>query len=240
MRGVSWQSQLAVGRVFELHSQSKIYPPPCALILDTDGKCGSRQVAGVDASGVIGHGLYRRRSNPAIYVDGLRGRRLTSRIARRRRDLERFDRDDIALIRYGCALDFDGRIETESIPVVVPAEWTVFWIPPYADGFPWITDEIRVLLRGAWHFSKHGGPKHLGYKFGHAWATRHTGSRLKQIGNASRRFQENVIEQTARVVQWSDENHVFTSELRSECPPLGSIWTSWQSRSGDLSGGFLR
>src|ERR1700722_4701479 len=134
MRGVPWSKEIAVGRVFQLRSSAKDYPPPCALVIRESG--WETNVVPVDRFGCVSDGLYARRHNPNIYVRGLRGKDLTKRIVGRRCDLERFDRDDIDLMRWGCAIDFDGRIDTERIPLVNPGTWTVFFTPPYEDDFP--------------------------------------------------------------------------------------------------------
>jgi hypothetical protein len=226
MRGKPWRNQIADGRVFELRSASRRYQPPCALVISAGAGYGCREVVGVDKDGVIGNGIYRRDSNPAIYVEGLRGKRLTERIVRRRRDLERFDYYDLELIRYGHALDFDGRIHGSCgdthIPLVAPAEWTVFWLPAFAPSdFFWPSPDIAALMRGAWWFSNHGGPRHLGYKYGRMWATRHSGRRLDAIRSRLRVLRGDMIEQRVRVARWSDNEHTYTAEIRRECPALG-------------------
>jgi hypothetical protein len=229
----SWRSQIAEGRVFELRSMSKRYPAPCALVIDErPSGWNSRIFAGVDQFGVIGHGSYTRPHNPAIYVDGLRREQFnSSRILRRRRDLERFDADDLALIRYGLSLDFSGCIRGNyndmSIPTVVPAEWTVFWLAAWdKDDYRWCRFEhdagLRRLLHGAWHFESHGGSRHLGYRFGRAWATRHSGSRLREIRQFLRSHWGGLIEQPVKVARWSDGQNIYTEEIRRECPALGS------------------
>lgn len=245
MNGISWRSQVKEGRVFELRSKSTKYPAPCALVIDEKGTgWGSRMFAAVDRFGVIGDGLYARRHNPAIYVNGLRLEQFnSSRVLRRRRDLERFDADDLALIRYGLALDFTGKIHGSysdiHIPTVVPAEWTIFWIAAYGedDGrwFDWMdaTDDLAKLLHGAWHFESRGGRRDLGYKFGFAWGTRHTGSRLNQIRRFLRtRWGSSLIEQSTRVVRWTEGENVCTAEIRRNCPPLGGRSMTVQSPQG--------
>jgi hypothetical protein len=172
MNHISWRSRIAEGRVFELRSKSKRYPAPCALVID-DSASGwnSRIFASVDSYGVVGDGLYARRHNPDIYVGGLHREQFnSSRVLRRRRELERFDADDLELIRYGLAIDFTGcihgRYSDMRIPTVVPAEWTVFWLAAWDDhDFRWIDrePELQRLLHGAWHFESHGGYRHLGY-----------------------------------------------------------------------------
>lgn len=239
----SWRSQIAEGRVFELRSKSKRYPAPCALVIDgkADGWC-SRMFAAVDRRGVIGHGLYTRSHNPDIYVEGIRREQfISSRVLRRRRDLERFDSDDLALIRYGLALDFSGLVRGNysdmNIPAVVPADWTVFWLAAFQpDDFRiydvWHHKGLESLLHGAWHFNSHGGSRHLGYKFGHAWGTRHTGERLSKIRDFLRARLGDLIEQQVKVVRWSEGQNTYTEEIRRDCPALGSRACLVQSPSG--------
>jgi len=240
---LSWRAQLAEGRVFELRSNSKRYPAPCALVLtEDDAKWGVKQVTEVDRLGVRGPDYYHRPANPGIYVDGFRGKELTKRIARRRPDLERFDSDDLALIRYGYGLDFTGEIRCSHsgevhIPAIVPAGWTVFWLAASApDDYRslklWHDRELRRLLTGAWHFNGHGGPRHLGYRFGHAWVTRHAGPRLGEIRQWLRARLPDIVEQHVKVARWSDGQNVYTEEIRRECPALGSRACFVQTPSG--------
>lgn len=229
-----WKGQIVNGRVFELRSKSKKYPAPCALVIDDrDEGYGHRMVTLVDGRGVVGSGLYTRRHNPHIHVDGLRRKDFTSaRILRRRRDLERFDAEDLALIRYGCDLDFDGRIHNRSygsIPGVGPSRWTAFWIPAYLPGdfLGYMRDlreekELQNLMRGAWHFDCHGGPYDLGYRFGHVWATRHQGRRARQIAEFLRARFSGLIVQEARVVRWDEDGRTHTREIHRESPALGN------------------
>ena len=224
MRGVPWKSQIADGRVFELRSKSKRYPPPCALVINSQAGYYGRAVVGVDETGVRKHGWSRHRGNPFIYVDGIRIDDLPKRISRRRRDLERFDCYDLDLIRYGCAVDFDGRVHSESIPLTRPAKWTVFWIPALSEGdYFWGPSDVRALLRGAWYLENHGGHRHLGYKFGHMWATLHGGVRLKETRNRLRMLRGDLVEQEVGVVRRVTKDHVLTMETRRECPPLGGL-----------------
>lgn len=253
MKRVPWSEQLKVpGRVFELRSTSKRYPPPCALIVRPEQPySGYPQAVGVDRIGCIGDGLYQRSHNPDIYIPGFRGADLAKRIVRRRFDLERFDRDDLALIRYGCAVDFDGRIHgrstASSIPSVVPSRWSIFWLPAYVgDDHFWPStsksDEIRTALRGAWHFDNYGGARGLGYKYGHMWATRHGGQRLNEIRKLLRSLRPDVIEQQSTIIRFRVEDFIVTFEQRKvrDCPPLGSGWY-WAKNTvtGNWQGGTM-
>lgn len=227
----SWRSQIANGRVFELRSTSKRYPAPCGLIINEGASWrGERFMAGIDEAGVIGHGLYTRPHNPNIYVEGIGVDQFTGKcIVRRRPDLERFDADDLALIRWGCALDFNGRIHGSnhdtSIPLTCPAEWTVFWTQPYTEGFPYLTptEKERKVLYGAWHFSNHGGPRHLGYKYGHMHATRHAGKHLDRVRKIILRHLPEAIETQVHVIRYNDKlgRTCITSEYEGDCAAFG-------------------
>ncbi|WP_204268490.1 hypothetical protein, partial [Escherichia coli] len=54
-----------------------------------------------------------------------------SLVQRRRPDLERFDKADLAMIRYGIPLQFSGRMLRReyptSPPMVAGVTWTTFW-----------------------------------------------------------------------------------------------------------------
>jgi hypothetical protein len=117
------------------------------------------------------------------------------------------------------------------IPTVVPAEWTIFWLPAWdKEDSRWMidwrqTDELKRLLRGAWHFHSRGGARHLGYRFGRAWATRHVGARLNEIRKFLRSRWDGLIEQPVKVARWTDGQNVYTEEIRRDCPALGSRCT---------------
>jgi hypothetical protein len=183
----------------------------------------------IDEWGTTGRALYSRRHNPDIYVEGIRPDQFTGkRIARRRTDLEKFDADDLALIRYGYDLDFDGRISSHGgahIPLTRPAEWTVFWVPAYAEGFPYPHPNYRErkALGGAWHFDNHGGPRHLGYKYGHMHATRHTGERLARVKKILLRDLPDLIETHVNVIRYKNQQGqtCITTEYDGDCAPLG-------------------
>lgn len=216
--------------MFELRSKSTRYPPPCGLVVNTADNRRHEFLRLIDDRGVTGLSFYSRRHNPNIYVDGIRPDQFTgARIARRRPDLERFDADDLALIRYGYDLDFDGRISgygAVSIPLTTPAEWTVFWVPAYSPGeflYSNPTKQEREMLGGAWHFDNHGGPAHLGYKYGHAHATKHTGARLARVRAIMLRYLPGLIETPVHVVRYTDEHgrSCIATEYDGDCPPLG-------------------
>lgn len=236
MRGLPWKDQIAVGRVFEIRSTAKGYPPPCALVIRIGSS--AREVAPVDRSGCVGDHLYARRHNPKIYFHNLRD--IEGKIARRRPDLERFGMEDLELIRYGYSVDFDGRIHSlhdTHIPPVMPGAWTVFWVPAFVDS-DWIKlwtlggDWLR-LAASAWHFDNHGGQRSLGYKYGRMWATRHTGVRLRQIREFLRAKRPDVIEQKSTVVRWEDERGVHTSAIHRESPALPRAGILTVSKNGN-------
>lgn len=232
--------ELIEGRVFELRSRSTRYAPPCALIVREQPRYGEPQAEEVDRAGVIKGSRYRHH-HPTQYVPDFKGDYLQKRIARRRRDLERFDRDDIELIRQGYGLDFTGRIHgAKRIPSTIPATWTVLWVPADAlNDCYWSSRRIDELLRGAWHFTNHGGARHLGYSFGYMWATLHTGKRLCEIQDAIYRERPDVIVQEVKVVRWSDERATYTAEVRRECPPLGGRCLQIDWRDGSSSKGYF-
>lgn len=240
---MTWKSQLANGRVFELRSQSKTKPAPCVLVVREAAGYGERFSVQVDEWGVVDYSS--RGHHPDVRVYPLRPDRFNSRtIARRRPDLEKFDEDDLALIRYGYALDFDGRINraTPGCPLTRPAEWTVFWFPAYGPEefrYPAFKqrDRERKLFGGAWHFESHGGPKDLGYNYGHVWATRHTGTRLDKIRRFLKRQFPDLIEQHVSVARRTKaDGTIVTEEVRDECAPLGSRFTSVATASGTIMG----
>ncbi len=229
--------ELHPGRVFELRSASKRHPAPCALIVDPTAY--SRAAVAVDTVGVIGEGLYCRH-RPNVYIEGMRASEITKRIVRRRPELERFDRDDLDLLKWGCALDFNGRIHgsvhDQSIAPVAPGEWAVFWLPAEGKGDYWWFHrphrEIEAIFAGAWYFQNHGGARHLGYRFGALWATKHTGVRLEQIRQYLRALRPDIIEQWARVIRHQEGDSIITRVVHRESPALGR-GTAWvRSASG--------
>ncbi len=224
-----WKSQLEDGRVFELRSRSKRYPAPCGLVVNAAAKYADGFLRLIDEQGTTGRSYYSRSHNPDIYVEGIRPGQFTSqRIARRRPDLERFNAEDLALIRYGYDLDFDGRISCTSktsIPLTTTAEWTVFWIPAYTDGFPYPhpNEAERKAIGGVWHFENHGGPRDLGYKYGHMHATRHAGKRLDRVRKIMARELPGMIETRVHVIRYKEEHGrtCVTTEYDGDCAPLG-------------------
>ncbi len=221
-----WQDQVAVGRVFELRSRSTKYPPTCVLVIREDGGWGEEMVVKVDHRGVCGRGLYRRSGNPAINTYGLKRADFTSRrIARRRPDLERFDANDIDLIRYGVSVDFTGRLGADeglsydhSLPTTMPAIWTIFWTRSEHWSFDYPhSDRLNELMAGAWHFEKHA-PEFWRYGWCHVWATAHEcGNRLRRIERLLHRTYPDLERQTVRIVRWHD-----WLTLRTHTWPVGN------------------
>jgi hypothetical protein len=205
-----------------MRSTSKTKAAPCVLIINA--VCRDRFAVEIDGRGVVDYNSRSHHQSARVY-DLLPRNFNSSRIASRRADLERFDQDDLALIRYGYALDFDGRIYG-CLPLTRPAEWTVFWFPPYGPGefrYPDFKQRDREckLFAGAWHFESHGGAKHLGYKYGHVWATRHVEHRLEEIRTFLKGQFPDIIEQHSSVVRWTKEGVTYTG-LREpgNCPAL--------------------
>ncbi len=216
--------QLQNGRVFELRSASTKYPTPCALVVDIDDKqYRGRPFRLVDETGVVGHSMYKRRHNPHMNPDYMDWEAVEGKLVRRREDLERFTEEDLALIRYGIAVDFDGRLhsypDVDHPPDVVPATWTVFTVPAFTDGddkdIPryrfskrYFSDKERLepLLAGAWHFMDHGGPAVSGYKFGYVYGTRHSGKQLGRIRAMLKNMWPAVVETT--VITTGKNRHV--------------------------------
>lgn len=230
MRGIPWRDQIQDGRVFELRSTNRQYPPPCALVIHSQTKY-ERAIVRVDAFGVVGDGLYHRSTNPNIPTYHLRD--LDGRIVRRRRDLERFDKYDLDLIRYGCAVDFDGQIQASFIPHILPCKWTVFWWPPYEKDDFFYPHEDKSVFRGAWYFEMHGGPRHLGYKYGHMFATRHADERLNRIRRHLKDLRGDLIEMPVHVVRWEENGTIVTTELRRDCPIWSSRFTDFEFANGN-------
>jgi hypothetical protein len=234
-----WRDQVASGRVFEMRSASKKHPAPCVLIVDPDNSNHRGVAVDVDRLGVIGDGPSDGRRNPRVRSYGLLLEDFTSRrVVRRRPDLECFDADDIALIRYGIAVQIGGELKmrynfgTAILPSLRPMTWTVFWMPD--SGNPHdrharfnISRRINDLMHGAWHFEQFGGRRSLGYTFDHAWITAHTDqSVLRHIESLLRDAIPTVIRQEHRIVRWHDwaTRWTYIWRIGPRCPVLGMGW----------------
>jgi hypothetical protein len=250
MPRTDWKSQIAIGRVFELKTRSKIHPTVCVLIVNPTSTWGNpRMCVQVDERGVIPDDGYNyRRRNPRVNVYCIQERDFTGRrIARRRRDLERFDEADISLIRGGFALDFGGRIHgpycdgPTSLPhVAAPLTWTVFWTPDKDSWeYEWpARDELAALLSGAWHFQKRS------YRtdrkpWGFAWCTAHSDPRrMAKIERVIRNGWPNVHKQTVQIVRWHDWQTLWshTWQVGNPGPVFGDYaWHHLASPQGGCS-----
>jgi hypothetical protein len=197
--------------------------------VDAAAGYGGRFAVEIDENGVVDY--YSRGHHQDVRIYDLHRRFNGSQVARRREDLERFNEDDMALIRYGSALNFDGRIANchyPHIPLIKPGEWAVFWYPAYGENeyrYPDFKrrDQEHKLFAGAWHFDCYGGAKHLGYKYGHVWGTMHTGKRLDRIRAFLKRQFPDIIETPVYVVRDTDKegNLRTTTEYNGDCAPLG-------------------
>jgi hypothetical protein len=186
-----WGDQFVAGRVFELRNTSKRLVAPCILILDPGADYRGRSAIEINENGVYDVGY---RPSNVRWVDCYSWRRedMTPRkIARRRRDLERYDARDIELILYGLRLEFGGRVwggQTRAHIPCFPGRWSIFWTKSAAWGFGPESRarerELRELLGGAWWIESWCGGD---WRFGrdsrlHGWATLHESpSRLRAI-----------------------------------------------------------
>ncbi len=130
-------------------------------------------------------------------------------------------------MRYGCSVDFDGRMRATNIPPAKPGTWTMFWVPAETGtGFWWEPNELRQVMKGEWHFSEHGGRRDLGYKFGYKWATLHTGPKLQAIRQLLRRLRPDVIEMQSTVRYWREGKYDCKGVFHKASPAfgLGAIW----------------
>jgi hypothetical protein len=183
-----WADQFVAGRVFELRNASKRLAAPCILILDPNARYGSRSAIEINESGVFDVG-YRPSNVRWVNAHSWRREDMNSRkIARRRRDLERYDKRDIELMLYGLRLEFGGRVwggQTRAHLPSFPGRWTIFWTKSAAwsfmnpDGLA-----LRELLNGAWWIESWCGGD---WRFGRdsrlqGWATLHDSpARLRAI-----------------------------------------------------------
>lgn len=228
-----WRDEYAPGRVFELRRKTYDGHPVCALAIreyrsDTGGS--ATYFVQVDGQGCT-EGPYAR-SQSRTWVGGIRPRRMTSAlIARRRPDLERFDAEDLALIRYGAYLEFGGRIRTDglkgSIPPLSGKTWTVFWTK-----CDWRLSllgtaraELASLLRGHWHMhSRCGGDWTFGRDSHLAgWATVDTDrARLRRIEAHLRRHLSHVEVQTIAMTAVNERDIRIIRAHGRPCPAIRS------------------
>lgn len=151
-----WRAQLAPGRVFQLKRKTYHGNPVCVLITDIPDRWSPCPMCiEVNAKGCVFPGSWDR---ARAYVGNLRPADFTGRlVAARRRDLERFDAKDLELIRYGCPMDFTGRLDKHGYPGNLPGipgiEWTVFWARHNSIFATLLPREEQALFHGAWHFT---------------------------------------------------------------------------------------
>lgn len=164
----SWLAEAKPGRVFELSRKTYAGANVRALVI--------RDPTGPDACAWRGDFL-REVDERGCVPDGQRGRaRRSVRVIRtdefkagmviaRRPELERFDCDDLAMIRYGIGVSFGGRLDRSShgatcVPMLPGIRWTALWTAYDMMSMP-SSEERRALdraLSGAWHFRVFGNP----------------------------------------------------------------------------------
>jgi hypothetical protein len=244
-----WQDEIAVGRVFELRSQSKRYAPPLVLIIKdedpphwNDGIVADLDVTGRTAARYLG--MYHRRGNPRISTAFMkRGDFNSKRIARRRPELERFDANDIAAIRYGLSVTVGGRLESgcydmDYVPTIVPGmTWTIFWTRDHDTwDFPF-RDELAELLNGAWHFKRSSLPNWK-WLWARAWATAHNDCRrLRAIEHFLRHRYSDLERQSVTVARWHDWQALWTHTwtIGNPGPAIGASWSHLKTPTGSIS-----
>lgn len=140
----------------------------------------------VDERGCVSRGSWNRARS---YEGNLRAKDFTGGlVACRRPELERFDAKDIELIRYGCPMDFTGRLDKYEYPGILPSipgiEWTVFWTWYESIFSTFLPDEVMALFHGAWHFTA-GRDEGYPRRYVKAWVTAETDPRkLREIHHA--------------------------------------------------------
>ena len=245
-----WRAQYAPGRVFELKRKTYDGAPICVLAIapSPGGRPetwpgGGRYFVQVDARGCTEGPYARARSR--FYAGALHPARMSGALIRRRRpDLERFDADDLALIRYGMMIEFGGKIRTcitqAALPQIPGKRWTVFWTK--ACPWSWTTSEagrvLNQMLQGHWHLHSHCGGN---WTFGRdscldGWATTDTDpARLRRIEAHLRRhlphLEVQVIEMTATA--YDDRTVIAAHGL--PCPALAARGTTTLWANGGRS-----
>jgi hypothetical protein len=232
MAGKKWIGELAAGRVFELKTRSTRHPPPLILIAGDPDKYGK-----VESRLIRERGMMKRYDHhPSVRSWMNRVSDFTTaRVARRRRDLERYDARDLELIRYGSCIDFTGSIDTgctrAMIPTLCPGiVWTIFWTKKY----PFLMDyrEVRTAMRGTWHFESWAGGD---WRFGrdstmHAWCTAETDRRkLNAIERILRRSLNHLERREVRMVEYVDQGARVLMPL-GHCGPAvrkGGVRIEW-------------
>lgn len=231
-----WRAQLAPGRVFQLKRKTYRGNPVCVLITATpDGWDPYPMCVQVDEHGCVFDGSWNR---ARTYVGNLRTGDFTGQIiACRRPDLERFDARDIELIRYGCPMDFTGRLDKYEWPGILPSipgiEWTVFWMWYESIFSTFLPGEVMALFRGAWHFT---ASRDEGYPPRHvkAWVSAETDPRkLNEIHRALGRL-FSIHRGTVRVVARDMGDHYMIAPDGDGGPAISMRWSeSISKKTGD-------
>ena len=247
MNKVKWVDELAAGRVFEMKTQSRRYPPPLVLVTGEPDRYGN-----VDTVLIREGGMMKRHDwHPTMRRMPRGTSDFTSRrVARRRRDLERYDLMDLELIRYGRAIDFNGHIETDATRTMLPSipgvTWSIFWTKSYSYVYPtgW-KHELRAAMRGCWHMDSWAGGD---WRFGrdstmHAWLTVETDRRkLAKIERLLRHVHSHLERTEVQMVEYIDQGAGSILPVGNSGPAVkkGGITVHWPNgawschfRSGD-------
>lgn len=228
-----WRAQLAPGRVFQLKRKTYRGNSVCVLITDVPERWTNYPMCiEVNKNGCVFPGYGDRARS---YVGALRPSDFTGRlIVRRRRDLERFDAMDIAMIQHGCPMDFTGRLDRYEWPGTIPSipgvQWTVFWTRYDSVVSTILPREVKALFYGAWHFTascEEGYPRRR-FK---AWATAETDWRkLRTIQHALSRIFP-VERGAVRVVARDMGDHYLIVPDGEAGPAISTRWTSAISKA---------
>lgn len=185
-----WRAQIVPGRVFELRRKTYQGNPVCVLCLTDSREAFGRCFAEINSRGCV---EFPDRDRARFYVGALSPQRFNGGLVRRRRpDLERFDADDIALIKYGIGLRFGGAMlgshhGSRILPEIGLKSWTTFWVPDWYAGLSTETRGLDRLLHGDWHCSCYSDRRRKG------WATAKTcPAALRAIENELRRVYGHV------------------------------------------------
>lgn len=228
-----WRAQLAPGRVFQLKRKTYRGAPVCVLITDNPDRWSPYPMCiEVNAKGCVFPGSQDR---ARAYVGNLRTSDFTGRlVAARRRDLERFDGKDLELIRYGCPMDFTGRLDKYEYPGTLPSipgvEWTVFWARYDSVFSTFLPLEVKALFHGAWHFTAatDGGYPKRRVK---AWATAETDRRkLRAIRHALGRLLP-INVGLVRIVARDMGDHYLIVPDGDAGPAISTNWSERMSKS---------
>lgn len=230
-----WRAQLAPGRVFQLKRKTYRGNPVCVLITAVPDRWTSDPMCiQVDEYGCVRKDL---RNRARFYEGNLRPGNFTGKlVACRRPELERFDAKDIELIRYGCPMDFHGRLDKYEWPGTLPSipgiEWTVFWMWHESIFSTFLPDEVAALFHGAWHFTASCDdiyPRRV-----KAWATAETDQRkLNEIHRALGQLLP-IHRGTIRVVARDLGDHYLIAPDGEAGPAISTRWCSTISKkTGD-------